>query len=375
MALLQAVRWLFAVLLAAAFGLVLLVLTQADRPAITLPPLRERPYITGFGAANHDAFTSVVGIHDGSSGSVRLLLEAAQRDGTQVLIDEGVALTVDREVTLATDTQLIGLGTGATITGTYPGPVVAIRGGNVRVRNLTLHASSDPAAASLRIQGGTATDYWVDHVTIESDTPPAEADDSSEGIEIWGWSPRPTADDSPGDGTLSSILFKSDYPLSKALLVGSSTGGDGARWTRVTVVDSVSYAWQRSPLVKNGATVHLINFVLPSADRIYGIGAVAGAQVVSEGGVFWPSTDTSTERWEANANASGSHADTSAILKVPTSGPRANLLFDGARVQEQDPSAAFDPHQSYQYEVRPPSRNLALQVIKAAGRGGIRVSR
>lgn len=366
----------------------------SDTPTTTPPPEEPdsppeppvegtTPGLVGFGRFNHDAYDGTLHVTGGTAGQIASM-RSALADGARVIIDSGVLIQVSNGFTPGANAQILSPldGSGASIRATGPTEIIDIAVPNVRLQNLYLRnygdTDGDENQRCINVNGANARDYWFDKLTIDN-MDQLSGDAYGEGINIFGF---PAAANSPGPGTISRCFFvgkTAPHELdTKALLIAAKNDlpDDAAETIRVTVYQCNFEMNQRMALQRQGSYVHYINCVYPLKNKIYAIGVQSSSHAVIEGCMFYGSTQA--DRWEVNANASGESVDNTARIYVPTSSGElrsgfstngVNLLDGTAKVNDVNPTLAFNPSSFYGYTVQPADDTLATAIIAAAGHG------
>ncbi|WP_232212897.1 pectate lyase family protein [Saccharomonospora saliphila] len=202
------------------------------------------------------------------------LVEAMQSEGAAVIQVSGM-IEIDGMQDVASDKTLIGLGSGAGITG---GGLDVDEANNVIIQNLTFSSWSDDA---INVQDGS-TDVWIDHNTFTG------GDDGAVDIKR--------------GSDLITVSWNHFRDHDKTMLLGHSDGNGDQDRGHLRV--SYHHNWfdgtnQRHPRVRFGDPVHVYSNYYHGVTS-YGVASTVEAGVLVEGNYF-EDTDDPFHRGEGSS--------------------------------------------------------------------------
>lgn len=268
------------------------------------------------------------------------------------------------KLTVASDTQIIGLTSGSGIKG---GALSISSVSNVALRNLTIQDAYDPfphheandgfnAQHDCIVIQGTSSNIWIDHCTLQ-DTMHCTTVSINGGTEKWQ-----TYDgllDMKGSVKNIVVSYCKFYDHDKTMLIGSSDT-DGSNATRTVTLHHNYFlnCGQRLPMVRN-TRLHLFNNYYEASGNYYAqqyaVGVRKNALIVAENNTFGSGIKYSFKDSYGTLYASGNADSSSKGCASATSS-----------------SKPFTPSYSYTLESAAASKS---SVVNLAGAGKISVSK
>lgn len=271
-------------------------------------------------------------ITSSGAGSVASFRSAAAAGGTRIKITSGVSLALTSRLNLGANTQILCLsGTGQIDTTAIGGDsALGLNNADIFWGNIEFlcnvgtvsDGGNDPAGL---FAFDTANADRVYLYQCRRVIPSSAGGDAPEGFN--SWNNGPGVGDGPNRVTFHGWLASPNSHGSKNIITGGSAS---AANTRVTMYRSVSYAWQRSLFLQDGAKADIVNSVLPTnVDRIDGFNNDASEMNV-RGCAIGKTSDATPGREEVSGGAatycptSGAGTDNNLAVNGTNGAPTIN---------------------------------------------------
>lgn len=304
-------------------------------------------------------------ITSGSAGSVASFRSAAATGGVRIKIAAGVTLALTSRLNVGALTQILCLSGTAQIDTSGVGGDSALGVNNPDIFWGNLEFLCNPGTVS---DGGNDPAGLFAFDTANADRlyiyqcrrviPTSAGGDAPEGFN--SWNNGPGVNDGPNRFTFHGFLASPNSHGSKSIITGGSAS---AANTRGTLYRSVSYAWQRSFFVQDGAKADIVNSVLPTnVDRIEGF-TNSSSEMNVRGSALGKTSDATPGRLEVSGGGA---------TYAPTSGAGTdnNLLVNGTNGTPTLSASKATPY-ALPYTLTPEAMDTTLMnaILAAAGPG------